>query len=66
MTLALGCVSILIAMLTGLLLNHPLPALPFIALSFLLTNLDPLVTFLLKNANIPAAAYTSISNVKIY
>ena len=50
MTLALGCVSILIAMLTGLLLNHALPALPFIALSFLLTNLDSLVTFLLKDA----------------
>ncbi len=49
-TLALGCASILIAMLTGLLLSHPLPALPFIALSFLLANLDSLITFFLKDS----------------
>ncbi len=50
MTLALGCASILLAMLTGLLLNRPLPALPFIALSFLLANLNPLIKFLLKKS----------------
>jgi hypothetical protein len=49
-TLTLSCASILIAMLTGLLLSHPLPASPFIALSFLLANLDSLITFFLKNS----------------
>lgn len=50
MALTLSCASILIAMLTGLLLSHPLPALPFIALSFLLANLDSLITFFLKDS----------------
>ncbi len=39
-TLALGCVAILAAMLAGLLLETYLPALPFIALSFVLANAD--------------------------
>lgn len=50
MTLALGCASILLAMFAGLLLDRPLPALPFIALSFLLANLVPLSSFLLKKS----------------
>ena len=41
-TLVLGCVSILLAMLAGLLLGAALPALPFIALSFLAANASPL------------------------
>ena len=41
-TLALGFAAVLLAMLTGLLLARPLPALPFIALSFVLTNASPL------------------------
>ena len=41
-TLVLGCVSILLAMLAGLLLDAALPALPFIALSFLAANASPL------------------------
>lgn len=39
-TLALICASVLLAPLAGLLLDRPLPALLFIALSFLLANLD--------------------------
>ncbi len=50
MTLALGCASILLAMLAGLFLNRPLPALPFIALSFLLANLGSVARFLLKKS----------------
>ena len=41
-TLALGCAAVLLAMLAGLLLARPLPALPFIALSFILANAKPL------------------------
>lgn len=41
-TLALGCASVLLAMLTGLLLETALPALPFIALSFVLSSALPL------------------------
>ena len=37
-TLVFGCVSVLLAMLAGLLLGTALPALPFIALSFLISN----------------------------
>lgn len=48
MTLALVYASVLLAPLAGLLFDRPLPALPFIALSFLLANLDPLIGFLLK------------------
>lgn len=39
-TLVLGCAAILAAMLAGLLLGTYLPALPFIALSFLIANAD--------------------------
>lgn len=39
-TLALGCAAVLAAMLAGLFLQTYLPALPFIALSFLLANGD--------------------------
>jgi hypothetical protein len=41
-TLTLGCASVLLAMLVGLLLHTALPALPFIALAFLLANAMPL------------------------
>ena len=41
-TLVLCCVSILIAMLAGLLLGTALPALPAIALAFLIANATPL------------------------
>lgn len=50
MALALGCASILLAMLASLLLNRPLPALPFIALSFLPVNLHSPISFLLKKS----------------
>ena len=39
-TLALGCAAIIAAMLAGLILGTYLPALPFIALSFVLANAD--------------------------
>ncbi len=41
-TLFLGCVSVLLALLAGLLLGTALPALPFIALAFLAANAPPL------------------------
>ncbi|WP_166395440.1 hypothetical protein [Rubrobacter marinus] len=41
-TLLLGCISVLAAMLTGLLLGTALPALPFVAVSFLAANASPL------------------------
>lgn len=41
-TLVLGCAAVLLAMLAGLLLETALPALPFIALSFVLANAIPL------------------------
>ena len=41
-TLVLGCAAILLAMLAGLRLGTALPALPFIALSFLAANTMPL------------------------
>ncbi len=40
-TLVLGCISVLVAMLAGLLLGTALPALPFIAVSFLIANAPP-------------------------
>ena len=48
-TLVLGCVSILLAMLAGLLLGAALPALPAIALSFLVANTPPLCRYFFKN-----------------
>jgi hypothetical protein len=39
---------VLLAMLVGLLLETALPALPFIALSFILTNATPLYRSLLS------------------
>ena len=50
MALTLSCASILLAMLTSLLLSHPLPALRFIALSFLLATLDSFIMFFLKDS----------------
>ena len=41
-TILLGCASILLAMLTGLFLGTAIPALPFVALSFLAANALPL------------------------
>lgn len=46
-TLSLGCAAVLLAMLVGLLLETALPALPFIALSFILANATPLYRSLL-------------------
>ena len=40
-TLALGCAAVLLAMLTGLLLEKALPALPSIATAFLLATAAP-------------------------
>ena len=40
--LVLGCVAVLVAILTGLLLETAIPALPFVALSFLFANALPL------------------------
>jgi hypothetical protein len=40
-TLSLGCTAVLLAMLVGFLLETALPALPFIALSFILANATP-------------------------
>lgn len=48
-TIVLGSVSILLAMLAGLLLETALPALPFIAFSFLAANLTPLCRSFLHN-----------------
>ncbi len=48
-TLVLGCASILLAMLVGLLLGTALPALPAIALSFLAANASPLCRYFFKN-----------------
>ena len=42
-TLVLGCASVLLAMLAGLLLGTALPALPAIALAFLAANTPPLL-----------------------
>ena len=50
-TLALGCAAILAAMLAGLILGAYLPALPFIALSFLLANADLALESLRKTRN---------------
>jgi hypothetical protein len=46
-TLVLGCVAVVLALLAALFLARPLPALPFIALSFVLANAAPLVRLLL-------------------
>ena len=40
LTLASGCAATVLAMTAGLLLERPLPALPFISLSFVLANAD--------------------------
>lgn len=48
-TIVLGSASILLAMLAGLLLETALPALPFIALSFLAANALPLCRAFLRN-----------------
>jgi hypothetical protein len=45
-TLASGCLAILLAMILGLSLGRPLPALPFISLSFVLANADLLYSSL--------------------
>ena len=52
-TLALGCAAILLAMLAGLLLGTALPALPFIALSFLTANAPTLCRSLFANRKLP-------------
>lgn len=48
-TIVLGSVSILLALLAGLLLETALPALPFIAFSFLVANATPLCRSFLHN-----------------
>ena len=48
-TMLLASASILLAMLTGLLLETALPALPFIALSFIAANFTPLCRHFLQN-----------------
>lgn len=48
LTLICCCAATLLALTTGLLLERPLPALPFIALSFILVNAGKILTFLLK------------------
>jgi hypothetical protein len=50
-TLALGCTAILAAMLAGLVLGSYLPALPFIAFSFVLANADLALKALRKTPN---------------
>ncbi len=51
-TLVLGCVAVLVAILTGLLLETALPALPFVALSFLLANAIPLYRSFIDRHNV--------------
>jgi len=51
-TLVLGCVAVLVAILTGLLLETALPALPFVALSFLLANAIPLYSSFIDRRNV--------------
>jgi len=48
LTLAAGFTATLLAMICGLILERPLPALPFIALSFVLVNITPLLSTLRK------------------
>lgn len=48
LTLAAGLSATLITMVCGLLLERPLPALPFIAISFVLVNAQPLLSALRK------------------
>lgn len=42
------CAAVLLALTIGLLLERPLPALPFIALSFILVNADRILASLRK------------------
>ena len=49
LTLAAGLAATLLAMVCGLVLQRPLPALPFVALSFVAVNLPPLMGALRKN-----------------
>jgi hypothetical protein len=48
-TLVLGCVATVLALLGALLVARPVPALPIIALSFVLANSGPLVRVLPEN-----------------
>ena len=50
-TLALGCAAILVTMFAGFLLQSYLPALPFIAFSFVLANADLALASLRKTRN---------------
>ena len=47
-SLALACVATVLDLLAALLVARPLPALPFIAFSFILADIDPLLRGLLR------------------
>ncbi len=49
-TLLYVCAGILLAVTTGLLLERPLPAVPFVAVAFVLANADLILASLLKRA----------------
>ncbi len=68
-TLAFGCAAVLLAMLAGLLLIRPLTALPFIALSFVLANAEPLYEALSKAdeaQTLAPASPTAVNSIKFY